>query len=153
MTHMRREKRRFARRLGSSTKSGMVNTSTIETTRNQNLFVTQRNHWVYLRGPPRRNETSQQRCPNEEQCHPAESQRIGGSDAKEQRLHGTRQRQRPGNPHRHPDEDRPQSLAQAPPQHVAGRRAESGTHAKFAPAAAVPRGAPTTHTPRPSQPR
>src|SRR5260370_8732166 len=74
-TSTRRDKKRFLRKLRAFTKSGMVNTSTIETTRNQNLFVTQRNHWVYLRGPPRRNETSQQRCPNEAQCHPAETHR------------------------------------------------------------------------------
>jgi hypothetical protein len=64
-----------------------MNTSTIEATRNQILFVTQRNHWVYFSGSPRRNETSQERCPDEEQCHTAESQRIGGRDAEEQRLH------------------------------------------------------------------
>src|ERR1700757_3077288 len=49
----------------------------------RSLLVPQRNHWVYFRAPPRRNVASQQRCPNEEQCHPTESQRISGSHAKE----------------------------------------------------------------------
>src|SRR5713226_4019044 len=114
----------------------MLNTSTIEKTRNRILFVTQRNHWVYFRGSARRNETSQQRCPNEEHCHPSESQRIGGSDAKEQRLHSACQGQRPCNPNGHANEYRVQSLAQYHPQNVTGARAESDTHANLARAAA-----------------
>ena len=48
------------------------------------LFVSQRNHGVHFRCPPRRNVASQQRCPDEEQCHTAESHRIGGRHAKKQ---------------------------------------------------------------------
>src|SRR5260370_30386438 len=55
--------------------------------RSEQSLVTQSNHWVDFRGAARGNVTRQQRCPNEEQCHSAESQRIGGSDAKEKRLH------------------------------------------------------------------
>src|SRR5258707_5865151 len=135
-TSTRRDKKRFRRKLRAFAKSGTVNTSTTETTRNQDLFVTQRNHWVYLGGPPCRNETSQQRCANEEQCHSAESEWIGGSHAKEQRLHSTRQGQRTGNPNCDTNEDRAQSLAQDHPQNVAGAGAESDTHANFARAAA-----------------
>src|SRR6266550_8735627 len=113
-----------------------LNSSTIETIRNRVLFVTQGDHWVDFRGAPRRNETSQQRCANEEQCHSAESQRIGGSDAKEQRLHGARQCQRTGNPNRHTNKNSAQSLAQYHPQNVAGARAESDAHANLARAAA-----------------
>src|SRR5258707_857568 len=134
-TSTRRDKKRFRRKLRAFAKSGTVNTSTTETTRNQDLFVTQRNHWVYLGGPPCRNETSQQRCANEEQCHSAESEWIGGSHAKEQRLHSTRQGQRTGNPNCDTNEDRAQSLAQDHPQNVAGAGAESDTHANFARAA------------------
>jgi hypothetical protein len=61
-------------------------------------LVPQRNHRVYLRCPQRRKVASQQRRRREEQCHAAERQRIGGSHAKEQRLHGARQGQRTADP-------------------------------------------------------
>jgi len=55
------------------------------------LFIAQRNRWVYFSGPPGRKVTSQQRSPNQEQCHSAEGQWIGGGDAKEKGLDSTRQ--------------------------------------------------------------
>src|SRR6476646_9566890 len=66
----------------------------------RSLLVPQGNHWVYFSGTARGNETSQERSPDQQQGHSAESQRIGRSDAKEQRLHGARQGQRAGNPNR-----------------------------------------------------
>src|SRR5260370_31409997 len=141
----RRDKKRFRRKLRAFTKSGMVNTSQSKRPENQILFVTQCNQRVYFRGPPRRNETSQEGCANEEQCHPAESQRIGGGDAKEQRLHGARQGQRTGNPNRHTDKNSAQSLAQDHPQNVAGARAQSHTNANLARAAANGIGHHTKH--------
>jgi len=74
----------FRRRDGKAGRTAQLNTSTIEMAGNQILFVAQGNYWVYFGGSPRRNEASQERCRDEEQCHRAESQRIGGRDAKEQ---------------------------------------------------------------------
>src|SRR5260370_25719724 len=104
--------------------------------RSEQSLVTQSNHWVAFRGPARGNVTRQQRCPNEEQCHSAESQRIGGSHAKEERFNGGCQCQRAGNSNCDTNEYRAQSLAHYHPQNVAGARAESDTHANLARAAA-----------------
>jgi len=81
------------------------------------------------------NVASQQRRPDEEQCHPAESQGIGSSHSKEQRLHGACQCQRAGNPNRHtekwcaiPGSESSSNIAEAAPS--------ANTHANFAGAAA-----------------
>src|SRR5712691_9949670 len=99
-------------------------------------LISQCHHRIDLCRAPRWDVAGKQRCPNEEQRHAAESQRICRRHAKEQRLHGACQCQRTAKPNADTNEDRAQSLAQDHLQNVTIARAQCHTHANIVRAAA-----------------